>query len=137
MKIINALAQAVLIFSYWLASGVDVHAADITGVWVTNAAACNKVFVKRGNNISFTKDADAYGGGFIIEGNRIRGKIATCNIKTRKEDGSTMHLVASCATDIMLSDVQLSVRIINRDKIARIFPGLPELETSYERCTFN
>lgn len=134
---ISTLAGMALTFSYWLAAGVDAHAADITGVWVTNASACEKVFVKRGNDITFATDADAYGSGFIIEGTRIRAKIATCSIKSRKESGSTVHLVAACATDIMLSDVQLSVRVVNRDKITRIFPGLPELETSYERCTLD
>ena len=110
------------------------HAADITGVWATNASDCGKVFSKKGTTISHRKDGDLYGSGFIIEGNRIRGRTATCRITSRKEDGATVHLVASCATDILLSSVQLSVKVIDQNRIARIFVGLPELEAVYERC---
>jgi hypothetical protein len=109
-------------------------AADIEGVWASHASECDKVFVKGGKGVVFAKDADLYGSGFIIEGRKIRGKIATCDIKTIKEDGSTVHLITVCATDVMLSNVQFSLRTIDRDKIVRIFPGVPEMDTPYERC---
>jgi hypothetical protein len=117
-----------------VASAAFAHAADITGAWATDASACNKIFSKKGGTISLTRDADLYGSGFIIDGNRIRAKIASCRITSRKEDGATVHLVASCATDIMLSSVQFSMKVIDQNRIARTYPGIPELETPYERC---
>ena len=110
------------------------EAADISGVWVSNPTVCNKVFVKRGNTIRFTESADMYGSGFIIEGNRIRGKMVTCTIKARQQEGDTVHLLAHCATDIALSDNQFSLQIVDANKMSRIFPGMPELKTDYFRC---
>jgi hypothetical protein len=73
-----------------------------------------------------TKDADNYGSGFVVDGNQVRGKIATCNIKSRKEEAGLVHLITSCSTDVALQTVQLSFN--------RIFPGAPEMSVTYSRC---
>ena len=109
-------------------------AADLNGAWANDTAVCNKIFEKKNNNISITRDSDQYGSGFIISGNQIRGKIATCAVKSRKEDGAMLHLIASCSTDVALSTVQLSFKIDSDNQITRVFPGLPEMQMSYVRC---
>lgn len=115
--------------------GTRAEGADLTGVWATDAAVCNKVFTKSGDKVSFAKDADLHGNGFIIEGKQIRGPAATCRIKATKEEGAMVHMIAACATDIMLSDVQLSVKIIDADTIVRLFPGMPDIQSNYHRCS--
>ena len=115
----------------WVA---EARAAGVGGVWATDARFCKKIFVIKGPNVSFAKDADLYGSGFIIEGRKIKGKLATCNIKTIKQDVSTVHMVAACATDVMLSDVQLSLKIVDQNKIIRFFPSVSDMEMPYERC---
>jgi hypothetical protein len=110
------------------------EAADLAGAWTTDATVCSKVFVKRGTRVSFATDAELSGSGFIIEGREIRGPAATCRIKTMKEDGAMTHMIAACATDIMLSDIQLSVRSIDADRISRIFPNMEGMEIPYYRC---
>lgn len=119
-----------------LALSPQADAADINGAWVTPQDACTKVLAKRGNSISFADDADLYGSGFIIDGNRITGKIATCTIKSRKQDGAILHLMTSCSTDIALQDVHFGLKQEGEDKLIRLFPGLPELDRTYHRCTF-
>jgi hypothetical protein len=109
--------------------------ADLTGVWTTDQAYCSKVFVRSGNRVSFVKDALLEGGGFIIEGKEIRGPTSACRIKQTKEEGAVTHMVAACSTEIIFSDAQFSVRIIDADTIARIFPSMPELDTRYYRCS--
>jgi hypothetical protein len=123
---------AVLTGSLVVASAA--RAADLTGAWVTDAAACKKIFTGSGSKLAFAKDADVYGSGFIYEKNRLRGKIATCLIKTQKEDGDVVNLLASCSTDVALATVQFSLRIDNENKITRFFAGMPELKTEYFRC---
>jgi hypothetical protein len=119
----------------WLACGGAVLAADLNGSWATDASVCNKVFVKKGNTISFVQDSDEFGGGFILEGNHVRGQQQTCTIKTRKEDGNMVHMLAACADEIMASNVQFSARVIDDNTIERFFPGLPdELSIRYSRC---
>ena len=109
---------------------------DLSGAWATNADECSKVFVRKGraNQIGFTAMSDQHGGGFIVEADRLRGKFARCKIKTKKEDGQTVNIIAGCATDIMLSNVQFSLKMLEPNKISRIFPGIEDMEISYHRC---
>ena len=114
----------------------EAHAVDLSGAWASDADNCSKVFIRKGraNEIGFAAMSDQYGGGFIIEADRLRGKFATCKIKTKKEDGETVNIIAGCATDIMLSNVQFSLRVVEPNKISRVFPGVMDMEISYYRC---
>lgn len=119
----------------WIAFGSPVLAMDLNGAWATDASVCNKVFAKKGNTIAFAPDSDQFGGGFIVEGDKVRGQLQTCTIKARKQDGNLIHLIASCASDIMASSVQFSAKMIDDNTIARIFPGMgDELNMKYSRC---
>jgi len=108
--------------------------ADLTGAWSTEASLCNKVFVKSGSRVSFAKDSELVGGGLIIQGKEIQGTGASCRIKTTKEDGDVTRMVLACATIIMHSDQQFSVRRVNADEILRLFPNMEGMETKYYRC---
>jgi hypothetical protein len=120
----------------WIALINPARATDLNGPWASDASVCGKVFVKKGDTISFQPDSDQFGGGFIVEGNKVRGQMQNCTIKRRKEDGNVVHLLAACASDIMASNIQFSVRIVDDNTIARIFPGMPDdLTTNYSRCS--
>jgi hypothetical protein len=119
------------------AAGATTSAADIDGAWVTNATTCNAVYVKQGAKISFSETADLHGSGFIIEGNRIRGKVALCKIRDRKTSGDLVHIIAACSTDVAIEPVQFTLKPLGPGKIVRIFPGLPELNIEYSRCPFS
>jgi hypothetical protein len=112
------------------------HAIDLSGAWASHVDECSKVFIRKGRakEIGFTAMSDQHGGGFIIEADRLRGKFATCRIRTKKEEGQTVNIIAGCATDIMLSNVQFSLRVLEPNKIVRLFPGMPDIEISYDRC---
>jgi hypothetical protein len=114
----------------------EAHAIDLSGAWATDADQCSRVFVRKGraSQIGFTALSSQHGGGFIVEADQLRGKFARCKIKTRKEDGQTVNIIAGCATDIMLSNVQFSLKVLEPNKISRMFPGMPEMEISYYRC---
>jgi hypothetical protein len=111
-------------------------AVELTGAWAPNADKCDKVFVRRGRakQIDFAEFSGVHGGGFIIEADRLRGKFVKCTIKTRKEDGQSLNLIAGCATDIMLSNVQFVLKVVDDDNIARVFPGIEGMEVKYHRC---
>src|SRR3954471_2980715 len=117
-----------LIFGWLALLSSAAPAAGIDGVWASDASLCSKIFVRKGNSIALSKNADLYGSGFIIERGKIRSKVARCSIKATKEDGAQVHMLAACATDVMYSDMQLSVRVVDQNKIVRIFPGLPDVE---------
>lgn len=133
---INLPTLVILCAATGMAFSGPAHAADLSGSWATDVSVCGKVFVRKGDVIAFQPDSDQYGGGFIMEGNKVRGQMQTCTIKTRKEDGNVIHMVAACASDIMASNIQFSARIIDDNTITRIFPGMPdELNIRYSRCS--
>jgi hypothetical protein len=128
------LGQAALVLAAWISLGACAQAFDLTGLWATDSEACGKIFATKGKKTSFQKDSDLYGGGFIIDGNRIRGRTASCNIRSKKEDGANIHLMTACATDIMLQNVQFSVKVVDDNRITRVFPGIEGMELDYVRC---
>ena|SRR5580700_529324 len=130
-----AASAALLLGSLLVMAGPGpADALDLNGAWASDASRCAKVFVRQGGKVGFTEMSDVYGGGFIIDGDQIIGKFARCRIKARKDDGMNVNLIAACATDIMLSSVQFSVRELDANSIARLFPGMDDMEISYHRC---
>jgi hypothetical protein len=130
-----AASAALLLGSLLVMAGPGpADALDLNGAWASDASRCAKVFVRQGGKVGFTEMSDVYGGGFIIDGDQIIGKFARCRIKARKDDGMNVNLIAACATDIMLSSVQFSVRELDANSIARLFPGMEDMEISYHRC---
>ena len=127
-------ASAALLFGSLLTLAGRADAVDLNGAWASDAGQCAKVFVRQGGKLGFTEMSDVYGGGFIIDGDQIVGKFAQCRIKARKDDGVNVNLVAACATDIMLSSVQFSLKELDASSIARLFPGIEGMEIRYHRC---
>jgi hypothetical protein len=115
--------------------GVAAEARDLRGAWVTDKSTCKKVFTGEGPKLKIAKDADVYGSGFIYESNRLRGKNASCVIKTVKQDDDVLHLVTLCTNDVTFGTVQFSLRIHDDNQITRFFPGVSELDTKYYRCS--
>ena len=104
----NLFVVAAIMAGSPLLSLQELSAFELTGAWATSADQCGKVFARKGraNQVNFTNFSGVYGGGFIAEANRLRGKFENCSIKSRKESGQTINLVVACASGIMLSNVQ-------------------------------
>jgi hypothetical protein len=127
-------ALSTFILGACLAVPGEAAAFDLDGAWASDADNCAKVFVRRGPQISFAEMSDVFGGGFIIEGDQITGKYARCRIKAKKDDGATINLVAACASDIMLQNVQFSLKEVDANTVIRMFPGMSGMEIKYARC---
>lgn len=110
------------------------RAVDLNGAWASDVGVCDKIFQVKNKITSIRRESDLYGSGFIVDGNQLRGKVAKCSIKSRKDEGDLVNLIAVCSTDIALSTVQFSLRADGENQLTRIFPGLPEMSVSYARC---
>jgi hypothetical protein len=108
-------------------------AFELTGAWATDVSLCSKVFEKRANRVTLTTASDLYGGGFIIDGNRVRGKIVRCDIESKTEDGSTIHLNVACTTEIATEKIQFDLKIVNDNTVSKTFPGT-SVAIDYHRC---
>ena len=135
MKAFSVCATHVaLVLATSIAMSGSVAAFDLNGAWAGDADNCAKVFERKGSQVVFTEMSDVYGGGFIVDGDQITGKFGRCRIKARKDDGKTVNLVAACATDIMLQNVQFSLREVDANNVIRTFPGMEGMEIRYARC---
>jgi hypothetical protein len=127
-------ASSALLLATSIAISDSASAFDLNGAWASDADNCAKVFVYKGAQVSFTDMSDVYGGGFIIEGDQIIGKFARCRIRAKKEEGPMLNLVAACASDLMLSNVQFSLKEVDANAVIRMFPGMDGMEIKYARC---
>jgi hypothetical protein len=116
----------------WFAT--QAQAIELNGLWASDPALCDKIFTKKGKQVAFSPLSDLYGSGFIIEGNRIRGKIARCTIKSRKQDGDTLLLAASCSTTIAAQELEFSLKTVDDNTVSRLFPGSSAMQVNFHRC---
>lgn len=134
VAVFRIVAAVIALSGFFPVAGA--HAVDLTGAWASDADNCKQVFIRKGRakQIGFTALSEQHGGGFIVEADRLRGKFATCRIKYRKEDGETVNIIAGCASDIMLSNIRFSLKVLEPNRITRTFPGMQDMEISYYRC---
>jgi hypothetical protein len=110
-------------------------AFDLNGIWATDPDLCGKMFERHGSEIAFTPLSDLYGSGFVVDDTRIKGKMAQCTIQARDEQADTLRLMASCATTIMQSSLQFTLKILDKNSISRLFPDMKGMAVTYYRCT--
>jgi hypothetical protein len=125
------------VFALAMCCGASANATGVQGIhglWASEASACNKIFERKGGRASFTNNSDSFGSGLIIEGGRLIGKMGRCVIRNTKREGDLFHLFAACSTDISQENLQVRLRLVNADKMIRIFPDIPEMETEYVLC---
>ena len=109
-------------------------AFDLSGAWASERDLCGQVFSKKGSTLEFAELSDLYGSGFIVNGNRIRGKAAQCTITSQKQDGDNLELSAACASSIMNQNVKFNLKIIDDNNINRSFPEISGMTLKYSRC---
>ena len=134
MMILSSARILFISSAVFLLFGVSAHSSELNGAWANDPSICGKIFVKQNAKLAMTKDADNYGSGFIVDGNQVRGKISHLQHKVaqgRRRRRPSDHV---CSTDVALQTVQMSFKIDSENQITRIFPGVPEMSTSYTRC---
>src|SRR5204863_111234 len=86
---------------------------------------------KKDNRVVYAEFSELFGSGFIIDGDRIRGKTGTCTIKSRKEEGNSLELSAACASSVMTQDLRFSLKIIDDNNISRSFPEISGMSLGF------
>jgi hypothetical protein len=136
MIVLRMVLATTISVCFTLLSPRQADAFELAGAWATSADQCAKVFARKGraNRVSFTNFSGMYGGGFIAESDRLKGKFESCAVKSRKESGQTINLVVACASGVMLSNVQFFLKVIDDNTIFREFPGMEGMDVKYHRC---
>ena len=126
---------AVLLLGLTALRPVEASAFELTGAWASQTDLCPLVFTKKGNQVVFTELSDLFGSGFIVDGDRIRGRSTKCTIKSKKQAGDSLELFAACATSIMNSSVRFNLKVIDDNSLDRLFPEIPGMTLKYSRCS--
>jgi len=106
------------------------QAADMTGAWAKDVAACENIFARNGSSIRFRSGAHRYGTAFIIENDRIRGRIANCKVKWRQ--GPAPELAATCTGNVF-DTAHFTLKVIDDQQLGRVVSGKTEPEI-FRRC---
>ena len=121
MKISTSILAVSAFLVAQISASVSAKAFELDGAWTSQADVCKNIFTRTGKALSFKQDADIYGSSFIIEGNSIRAQAAKCTIKAKKEEGALVNLIAVCSSGIMTDQMQLSFKVIDDNRITRVF----------------
>ena len=111
------------------------QAVDLTGAWTIDASACGDIFTKENNKLAFKRDADLHAGGFIVQGTQITGTFNKCTVKSLHDDGSNMHVIASCSDGVAVSDVAFDLKMSGENKITLSRKEPVPVEMPYSRCS--
>jgi hypothetical protein len=129
------LVGAAVMLGSSVLSVAQARAIDLTGAWASHEDLCNQVFTKKDNRVEYAEFSELFGSGFIVDGDRIRGKAGTCTIKSRKQEGDNLEISAACASTIMTQDLRFSLKIIDDNNISRSFPEISGMSLNYTRCS--
>ena len=130
MKIFNPLLLPVLL----VLQSASTQAADLNGAWSIDASACGSMFTKENNRIAFKKDADLHAGGLIVQGREISGTLQKCTVKSRRDDGPNVRVVAACSDGVAISDVTFEVKHSGDNQITLSSNGPVPMDMIYVRC---
>jgi hypothetical protein len=131
MKTFNPLVPLVLLIT----QSVSTQAADLSGAWTVDGAACDQVFTKENNKLAFKQDADLHAGGLIVQGKKITGTFQKCTVKSLHDDGSNVKVIASCSDGVAVSDVAVDVKISGENRMTLSSKEPVPVQMSYVRCS--
>src|SRR5215475_3587587 len=131
MRTFNPLVLSVLL----VMQSVSAQAADLNGAWTNDASACGQIFTKENNKIAFKKDADLHAGGLIVEGRQITGTFQKCTVKSMRDDGSDVKVIAACSDGVAVSDTSFDVKITGENQITLSSKQPVPVDMLYVRCS--
>lgn len=106
----------------------------LQGAWAQSSLSCSQVFSNEGGKVSLRKLDDFNVGGFIIEGDKIRGQSQSCLVSHAKQRGSNIDLIMQCQDSVMAATQDVHLQLQKDGSLTRKFTGFNEFTQSYKRC---
>jgi hypothetical protein len=131
MRTFNPLVLLVLLVT----QSASTQAADLNGAWTVDGSPCGQVFTKENNKLAFKQDADLHAGGLIVQGKKITGTFQKCTVKSLRDDGSNVQVIASCSDGVTVSDVAVDVKISGENRMTLSSKEPVPVAMSYVRCS--
>jgi hypothetical protein len=131
MRSFNPLVLLVLLVT----RSISTQAADLNGAWAIDASTCGKVFIKENSKLAFKRNADVYAGGLIVQGKQVTGTFQKCRVKSLRDDGTNLRVIASCSDGVAVSDVEFDVKISGENSMTLSSKEPVPVEMKYIRCS--
>lgn len=106
----------------------------LQGAWAQSGLGCSQVFSNDGGKVSLRKLDGFNVGGFIVEGDKIRGQSQTCLVSHAKQRGSDIDMLIQCQDNVMAAAQDLHLRVEKDGTVTRKFTGFSEFTQGYHRC---
>jgi hypothetical protein len=130
MRTFNPLVLLILLVTH----SASTRAADLNGAWTIDTGSCDQVFTKKNNKLAFKQDADLNAGGLIVQGKQITGTMQKCTVKSVRDDGSNVKVVAACSDGVAVSDVAFDVKFSGENNMTLSSKEPVPVEMRYVRC---
>lgn len=130
MRTFNPLATLVLL----VMQSASIQAADLNGAWTIDASACGQIFTKENNRLAFKKDADLHAGGLIVQGRQVTGTFEKCTVKSLRDEGPNMRIIASCSDGVSISEMAFDVTFSGENNITLSSKEPVPVQMPYVRC---
>ncbi|MEY9156438.1 hypothetical protein [Bradyrhizobium japonicum] len=112
----------------------SIQAADLNGAWTIDASACGQMFSKENNRIVFKKDADLHAGGLIVQGRQVTGTFEKCTVKSLRDDGPNMRIIAACSDGVSISEMAFDLTFSGENNITLSSKEPVPVQMPYVRC---
>ncbi|UGX96612.1 hypothetical protein G6321_00016290 [Bradyrhizobium barranii subsp. barranii] len=130
MRTFNPLVTLALLVT----QSESIQAADLNGAWTIDASACGQIFTKENNRLAFKKDADLHAGGLIVQGRQVTGTFEKCTVKSLRDDGPNMRIIASCSDGVSISDITFDLTFSGENNITLSSKEPVPVQMPYVRC---
>ncbi len=132
------LPKIVSVVSVLVSFSAAAHAGEtvkiLQGAWAQSGLSCSQVFANDGGKVSLRKLDDFNVGGFIIEGDKIRGQSQSCVVSHAKQRGSKISLMMQCQDSVMAATQDVHLQVQKDGSLTRKFNNFNEFTQNYKRC---
>ena len=135
---ISSAVKHLAIFALLTVTSAGAIAAEIDnrifGAWALDRTDCPRLFQRGPAGLRFKKDVNPFETAYVISRTQIRGPSSECSIARASRAGDTTKLQLVCKNSVGYLDMSVNVTVISGDKLSYGFPGIPILDSTFERC---
>jgi hypothetical protein len=131
LTILSAAGAAALLVS---ASARAQSLDDLQGGWTDATLSCSDVFNTSNGKLVLRNDDGFNVGGFIVEGNTIKGQARACKVDRSRRKGSTITLLMSCQDSVLASTQEIMLKLNKDGTVTRTLSGFKDFTQTFKRC---
>lgn len=133
---VRSLALVSGIAAVGLASGAFAAAINsrLVGAWASSGPDCQKLFVRKGGQLTFRQPVDQFAQAVIIEPGQIRSPTGVCRIVSAGRDKDGVSVSLDCQDTISFRSETAHFKIRSGSEIVYGPTGAASLDTTYQKC---